>query len=161
MPDDDKFMGQHGQWTDDRGLNIPIPDPTDKTLVAVREAIQQLSLLVDSKMGGIQAVIAEQFRSIEKRISDRDVNLLTATAAQKETVATALAAVIEASKSGSIRFDLLERRVAALELAISNTVGKSTGTSVLSTGLLQAVATAAAVLMALFAYFALNHDAIK
>jgi hypothetical protein len=141
---------------DDQGRNIPIPDPSDKTIVAVREAIASMSTLVDAKMGGIQAVISEQFKSIDRRLADRDASLSLASSAAKESVATALAAVVETSRGGNIRFDLLERRVAALELAISGASGKSLGSTAFSSGLLQAAATAAAVLAAVAAYFKLS-----
>jgi UDP-N-acetylmuramate-alanine ligase len=144
--------------------NIPVPDPSNKTVeallvdkIAMREAIAQLSTLVDSKLGGVQAVIAEQFKSIDKRLADRELTLVSATATQKENVATALAAVIESGKSGSVRFDLLERRVAALELAISGSLGKTTGSSAMTSGFLQAIVTAAAVISAMVAYFSLSH----
>jgi lysozyme family protein len=143
--------------TEAKDLNIPIPDPSDITVHVIKDAVAQLSNLVDAKMGGLQAVIAEQFKSIDKRLSDRDATLVTATAAQKETVATALAAVIESGKSGATRFDLLERRVAALELAISGSMGKSMGTSTMSSGMMQFLATLAALVAAGTAYYVATH----
>jgi hypothetical protein len=109
--------------------NIPNPDPSTLTVRDIKESIAALSSLVDAKLGGIQAVIAEQFKSIERRLSDRDAAANLVGAAAKESVATALAAVVETGKGGNIRFDLLERRVAALELALSQSLGKSSGTS--------------------------------
>jgi hypothetical protein len=138
-------------------LNIPVPDPSDKTMNALREAVAQAELLVTAQLQGVKDVIEERFKSIDRRLADRDATLVTATAAQKENVATALAAVIEAGKSGTTRFDLLERRVAALELAISGSLGRSSGTGLLASGLAQALATAAAVLAAIVAYATLGH----
>jgi UDP-N-acetylmuramate-alanine ligase len=138
-------------------LNIPVPDPSDKTMAALREAVLQAEHLVNSRLQGAKDVIEERFKSIDRRLSDRDATLVTATAAQKENVATALAAVIEEGKSRTTRFDLLERRVAALELAISGSLGKVSGTGLLASGFAQAVATAAAVLAAIVAYASFRH----
>ena len=143
--------------SDTPNLNIPIPDPSDKTMETLKETVYQAGLLITAQLQGVKDVIEERFKSIDKRLADRDATLITATAAQKETVATALAAVIEAGKSGATRFDLLERRVAALELAISGSLGKTSGTFGLATGFAQAMATAAAVLMAILAFFAFEH----
>lgn len=137
--------------------NIPIPDPSDKTVIALRDAIAQLSLLVDAKMGGIQAVIAEQFKGIDKRLSERDTRFEVAGKDAKEAVSTALSAVIEASKSGTIRFEVLERRVSALELAITTATGKATGSSELASGIATAIGTVIAFTMAFFAYYTLTH----
>jgi hypothetical protein len=153
-----EFPEFHGkQRGEEQALNIPIPDPSDKTITVLREAIAQQSQLVDSKMGGIQQVIAEQFKSIDRRLADRDASLALASGAAKETVATALAAVVETGRGGNIRFDLLERRVAALELAISGASGKSSGMSTLTAGIVQTIATAGTIIAGLAAYFALSH----
>ena len=143
--------------SDTPNLNIPIPDPSDKTMETLKETVYQAGLLITAQLQGVKDVIEERFKSIDKRLADRDATLITATAAQKETVATALAAVIEAGKSGATRFDLLERRVAALELAISGSLGKTSGTTGLASGVGQALAVAAAMAAAFFAYFTLKH----
>lgn len=135
--------------------NIPNPDPSALTVRDIRQAVENLSALVDAKMGGIQAVIAEQFKSIEKRLSERDVRLDQGTVSAKESVATALAAVIETGKGGKIRFDLLERRVAALELALSQSLGRSAGVSTtgeVATKVIAAIAAVAAILALFFTW---------
>lgn len=132
--------------------NIPNPDPSELTVRDIRSAIENLSALVDAKLGGIQAVISEQFKSIERRLLDRDLRLDQGTVAAKESVATALAAVIETGKGGNIRFDLLERRVAALELALSQSLGKSAGVSTTGDVASKVVASIAAI-VAIIALF--------
>jgi glutamate/tyrosine decarboxylase-like PLP-dependent enzyme len=143
--------------TDESKLNIPVPDPSDKTVGAMRDAIAQLSTLVDAKMGGIQAVIAEQFRSIDKRLSERDTRFELVSKDQKDAIATALTAVIEAGRQQNIKFDVLERRVAALELALTGMTSKSTGASSFASTMLTIGSTAAAILAAFVAYYALTH----
>lgn len=145
------------QRRDARGQNIPIPDPSDKTVRDIKEAMAQVSALLHAEMGGVQAVISEQFKSIDKRLSDRDVRDNLASASAKESVATALAAVVETSRGGNIRFDLLERRVAALELAISGQSGKLQGQTGLSSGALQVLGVIAAILSAAAAYYVATH----
>ena len=136
-------------------LNIPNPDPSTLTVRDIKEAVSQLSSLVDAKVGGIQAVIAEQFKSIERRLSDRDAADKLVSAAAKESVVTALAAVVETGKGGNIRFDLLERRVAALELALSQSLGKSsgaTGTGEIVFKMIAAIAAIASIVALFFVW---------
>lgn len=133
--------------------NIPNPDPSTLTVRDIRAAIEALSTLVDAKLGGIQSVIAEQFKSIDRRLADRDAAASLVGAAAKESVATALAAVVETGKGGNIRFDLLERRVAALELALSQSLGKSSGVSSTGDWAAKAIAAIAAIVATIALFF--------
>jgi uncharacterized ferredoxin-like protein len=117
----------------------------------------QLSHLVDAKMGGVQGVIAEQFKSIEKRLGERDIKFDLVSKDQKDAIATALTAVTEAGKQHDIKFDVLERRVSALELAIAAAGSKASGVSAFATTVTTAMGTGIALLMAFFAYWTMTH----
>jgi hypothetical protein len=119
-------------------LNIPIPDPSDKTIAAIREAVHTVREIIHAEMGGVQAVIAERLNSIEKRLDSGMVEV-------RASAAVALAGVVEAGKDQVIKFETLERRVAALELTLSQTGGKDLGASRFSSGISQLFAIAAAI----------------
>jgi hypothetical protein len=118
--------------------NIPIPDPSDKTILAIREAVHNIREIIHAEMGGVQAVIAERLNSIEKRLDSGMVEV-------RASAAVALAGVVEAGKDQVIKFETLERRVAALELTLSQTGGKDLGATRFSSTISQIFAAAAAV----------------
>src|ERR1017187_198479 len=118
--------------------NIPIPNPSDLTIVAIREAITHVREVIHVEMGGIQAVIAERLNSIEKRLDSGMIEV-------RASAAVALAGVVEAGKDQVIKFETLERRVAALELTLSQTGGKDLGATRFGASVSQLFAAAAAV----------------
>jgi hypothetical protein len=126
--------------------NIPNPDPSEKTNIELRSAIGNVREILHLELGGIQAVINERLNAIEQRLNAGFVE-------GKQSVVTALAGVTEAGNAQVVKFDVLERRVAALELAVSATGGKAMGGGDMTKGLLQAAATAAAVIAAMATYF--------
>jgi hypothetical protein len=130
---------------DDYHTNIPIPDPSDKTIVGIRDAIHNLREIIHVEVGGVQAVIAERLNSIEKRLDSGMVEV-------RASAAVALAGVVEAGKDQVIKFETLERRVAALELTLSQTGGKDLGATRFQQTIYQlfAAGAAAATVGALF-----------
>jgi hypothetical protein len=125
--------------------NIPIPDPSDKTIAAIRDAVANIREIIHAEMGGVQAVIAERLNSIEKRLDSGMVEV-------RASAAVALAGVVEAGKDQVIKFETLERRVAALELTLSQTGGKDLGATRFQQTIYQlfAAGAAAATVGALF-----------
>lgn len=130
--------------------NIPIPDPSDKTITGIRDAIASLREIIHAEVGGIQAVIAERLNSIEKRLDSGMVEV-------RASAAVALAGVVEAGKDQVIKFETLERRVAALELTLSQTGGKDLGASRFGTSISQVLAAGAALAAILALFFAWNN----
>jgi|ERR1035437_263039 hypothetical protein len=130
---------------DDYHTNIPIPDPSDKTIIGIRDAIHNLREIIHVELGGVQAVIAERLNSIEKRLDSGMVEV-------RASAAVALAGVVEAGKDQVIKFETLERRVAALELTLSQTGGKDLGATRFQQTIYQlfAAGAAAATVGALF-----------
>jgi hypothetical protein len=130
---------------DDYHTNIPIPDPSDKTIIGIRDAIHNLREIIHVEVGGVQAVIAERLNSIEKRLDSGMVEV-------RASAAVALAGVVEAGKDQVIKFETLERRVAALELTLSQTGGKDLGATRFQQTIYQlfAAGAAAATVGALF-----------
>jgi hypothetical protein len=133
--------------------NIPIPDPSDKTIAAIREAVTHIREVIHAEMGGVQSVIAERLNSIEKRLDSGMVEV-------RASAAVALAGVVEAGKDQVIKFETLERRVAALELTLSQTGGKDLGATRFGASISQlfaAAAAVAAVLALVFSWFNYRH----
>ena len=121
------------------------PPPSDKTIAAIHQAIDHIRELIHAEMGGIQAVIGERLNSIEKSLNSGMVEV-------RASAAVALAGVVEASKDQVIKFETLERRVAALELTLSQTGGKDLGATKVGVTLSQIFAAAAAI-TAIFSLF--------
>lgn len=119
--------------------NIPIPDPSEKTVRDIEAAIRQVREIIHAEMGGIQAVIAERLNSIEKRLEQGFIE-------EKASVLVALAGVTEAGRAQVVKFEVLERRVAALELATSQSSGKTLGFQGFGSGVSQAILTLAAII---------------
>src|ERR1019366_6325153 len=132
--------------SDDYHTNIPIPDPSDKTIIGIRDAIHNLREVIHAEMGGVQAVIAERLNSIEKRLDSGMVEV-------RASAAVALAGVVEAGKDQVIKFETLERRVAALELTLSQTGGKDLGATRFGASVSQLFAAAAAVAAVVALFF--------
>src|ERR1035437_1949445 len=138
---------------DDYHTKIPIPDPSDKTIIGIRDAIHNLREIIHVELGGVQAVIAERLNSIEKRLDSGMVEV-------RASAAVALAGVVEAGKDQVIKFETLERRVAALELTLSQTGGKDLGATRFGASISQlfaAAAAVAAVLALVFSWFNYRH----
>jgi hypothetical protein len=136
--------------------NIPNPDPSAITRIEIKDAISNVRSLIDERLGGIQAVIAERLNSIEKRLDSGMIEV-------RASAAVALAGVVESSKDQVIKFETLERRVAALELALSQTGGKDIGATKFSgsiSQLLAAAAAAAAILMFFLAWSNYGHKLV-
>jgi hypothetical protein len=131
----------------DARSNIPIPDPSDKTVEAIRVAVNATRELIHAEQGGIQAVINERLNSIDKRLDTGMIEV-------RASAAVALAGVVEAGKDQVIKFETLERRVAALELTLSQTGGKDIGSTRFGSAISQALAGLAAVAAMLAAAFA-------
>ena len=123
------------------------PPPSDKTIAAIHLAVDHIRELIHAEMGGIQAVIGERLNSIEKSLNSGMVEV-------RASAAVALAGVVEASKDQVIKFETLERRVAALELTLSQTGGKDLGASKVGLTLSQIFAAAAAVAAVCTFFFA-------
>jgi hypothetical protein len=118
--------------------NIPRPDPSDRTIEAIRNAILGLRELLGMQMCGIESSIGQHFKNIEKQLADSATRIALDNATSREAVAVALAGVLEAANERTIKFEALERRVAALELAISQAGGRSLGTSLFGSTVVQA-----------------------
>lgn len=127
--------------------NVPIPDPSVKTVEDIREAVSHVRELIDVRLGGIQEVIAERLNSIEKRLDAGMIEI-------RASAAVALAGVVEAGKDQIIKFETLERRVAALELALSQSGGKEVGAGRFTENIVQTLISAAAIATVLGLYVA-------
>lgn len=127
--------------------NVPIPDPSVKTVDDIREAVSHVRELIDIRLGGIQEVIAERLNSIEKRLDAGMIEI-------RASAAVALAGVVEAGKDQIIKFETLERRVAALELALSQSGGKEVGAGRFTENIVQTLISAAAIATVLGLYVA-------
>src|ERR1035437_9489715 len=138
---------------DDYHTNIPIPDPSDKTIIGIRDAIHNLREIIHVEVGGVQAVLKERLNSLENRLNSGMVEV-------RASAAVALAGVVEAGKDQVIKFETLERRVAALELTLSQTGGKDWGATRFGASISQlfaAAAAVAAVLALVFSWFNYRH----
>src|ERR1017187_6951075 len=136
--------------------NIPIPNPSDLTIVAIRDAVAHVREVIHVEMGGVQAVIAERLNSIEKRLDSGMIEV-------RASAAVALAGVVEAGKDQIIKFETLERRVAALELTLSQSGGKDLGATRFSSSISQVFAAGAAIAAILALFFTwsnYNHAAV-
>jgi hypothetical protein len=122
-----------------------VPDPSARTISAVQDAVHTLSRLMELKVGGVEAVILQKFIAIDERLKEREHRYT----AEVDEIRRSIALGISERNS---KFDGLERRVAALELANSALSGRrGEMTSIVNT-FFQALVTIAAVIGALIAY---------